>query len=681
MSNCYYNYHIDSGTIEDAKRKCVYIKYHISGIREEGKTYRIDNVYIHFPVIDGVQIEPVKLPSFYAENIYWGETQRYQVGVCSDVKTRGVIERDVYVIPSSPDGVNYIFNAIFRSYRWREADIRYGEKVRYGQKRPILSQDLCPYLHIPTDTKLKCYYSGEEMSAPHSLATKMGAPRRCAPYRMQQILTPKGKQYAIWEREIRKNCYFCESLGVYVDKECVAHKQGKKHPKCLGYCLSKRAVAKLGIAICGRCGKNAITKERKHKVKKQYLCDDCRRKMSMWDSRGISYTPIVKKNGVRTYGIEFEFNDIVARGEMKKDIVALNIDGVKFGVWGDGSVHNGYEVVSQPSDRRTITKATRALCAVVNGYPHTYNASGIHVHVQDKNIAAEQVFKVWLILEKFAYSMLPRERRDETHVRLFCEESFRKILDVTKNLTEALKYQRHIDDKYTSMNLTPMMQGEARINWDSFWCNRCGTGEPEECQCGYVAEYEEENTRPNTGGTVEVRAHHATADARAIVHWLKFIDAIWDLAKTATDRDCKKLYTFCKKPIGHSDKICKMLKLNKGTVKFIQEKQRLYSMPYEERIPLLNKWERIYYHITNEDAQARELSIQQAHDEAAAINEESSMEIDDEDPTPSRLRVGNQESAFRFTEANGYILTVEETREWNNPVADFTAENPIPEIF
>ena len=512
-----------------------------------------------------------------------------------------------YFFPCTPETMRLIFDVVFRSYRWRDDDVENGAEFLEGEEREIIPSNWCPYLHIPTDTTFTSFYSRKKLYGAHSLAIKLGADMRRAPERMQSILTDVGTRYATYPTEIRENCFWCEQLNVYVDKKAIAFDQHTTHDNCLGKCISKKAAKGMKLVQCERCEKRATQKTKESKVKGRHLCNDCLYELQGWEETGVDYTPVrtSKDLNARTYGIELEINDIQARGEMQRDIASMNIEGVKFGIWEDGSVYEGYEIVSNPAERRTLTRAMKVLCDKINEFPHSYNRSGLHVHVQDRRADGEKVFRAWLMLERFAYSFLPKERWGADYVGTYGRHSYETIMERTTDMEDAFDFQCNFDEKYQSINLCPLYHDSRH-------------------------------------GTIEVRAMHATTDYRAIAHWLRFLEGIWKFSMRAKDSDWKRLYDLSGKKFTNSKKICKMLKLPKATRQFIREKQKLYDMDYEQRIPLMNKHELIWYGITPKEIESNRITMEDRlilQREAQNMSNENSRDVNDdiqETPVPRR---------------------------------------------
>jgi hypothetical protein len=484
-------------------------------------------------------------------------------------------------IPRTSDGHIAVYNYIFRSYKWRVDD---RDNIGYIPKKRLRS-NLCPYCHRVSKNKLTCYYSGDKLTAPCKECLADNAPMRRAPHRAQPIVAKGKKVFAIWPDQVKKNCYYCEVLNEYIDKHDIAYDQKREHAACLGYCISKLA-AKNGVVKCDKCD-CGLLKSKKNKVKGKYRCHRCLNEAVGYQPKHIDYVPA--DNSKNLYGIEVEINDIVAIKELAEDIAAINISGLEFGVWSDGSIHSGFEIVSKPASKELLLKGIKEVCNIINEYPHSYEKAGIHVHVSSP-VAPHKLFRTWLALERFAYSFLPASRKHAEYVRYFDLDfdSFKHI----SNLDDAYELQKEFDSKYCSINLGNWFWDDTE---EECFCEDCDVYDSYGCDCGYIQDMRSESYGQKSEGTVEFRAHHATADYSSIYNWIMFLDHLIEFSASADDETLERLFNLCRRPIGNSKAICKLLKLHKSLSKFIADKQFIYNLDSYEAEPLLNKNEKIFY--------------------------------------------------------------------------------------
>lgn len=146
----------------------------------------------------------------------------------------------------------------------------------------------------------------------------------------------------------------------------------------------------------------------------------------------------------------------------------------------DGSVSNGFELVSPPMDFNDDTfAAIRNICTILQDAGCGVNQScGFHVHIEVAQLAAKHVANIYNRYRKFQYKInnfLSRDRRNNTYCR--AAQSDLVPADTIADLA------RQRPDRYATVNLQSFIKY----------------------------------------GTIEFRQHQGTINASDIISWVKFL--------------------------------------------------------------------------------------------------------------------------------------------------------------
>lgn len=482
-------------------------------------------------------------------------------------------------------GSELLFDILYNNVTWRECD-----KIDSSEKKRVAS-GICPYCAINSATVYRSCFSNNSTFGTCEECCGLGAKVR-RHERMQKVLvSDKSFEYAFFPSEMC-NTYFCKHLKIYV-KENMVHTHLKQvHDYAKSMCISKAVAKNIKFVDCSKC---KVKCEKVNKIKKEYFCDAC---ISEYRSfRGKSPSMDSVKKG-RTYGVELEINDIKGISLLCDDLRQCETP-CEIGFWTDGSVHDGFEIVTQPSTKSDVLKTAHSICEAVKQYPHTYRSSGLHVHVKDSSAKTNRVFRVWLAMENFVYSVLPESRQKNSFCHRFNVKEWDTLHKSTMYGQDCYDFQKNYDGKYTSINLCNIYGGDNSSDSCEGDCGRCedcydncvysGCDECDGCECAH-----DDNSDGGEHGTIEFRCHHATADYKTIKHFVTLIDRVVDFSSNKND-DHKKLFTLSQNPIANCSKICKLLNFPKRTAAFFDQKQKFLMTPIEERKISMDKYDRIEY--------------------------------------------------------------------------------------
>ena len=455
-------------------------------IKTETNGKKIDNRIVFLKLPHG---SDCKLEKFF--EIYWhNDIWKHRLAKHGNVILRNAqgFQRDLFRIALRHMKRN-VDGAMYSGERDPETGREVGSEPREKRKyfRKSLPANRCPFCKCEVTEREKCTFCTLECFGVCATCRSMGAPALHAPRRMTYIHTKAGKKEpCCFPHCSRKYASQCESCNRWIAKDLMGkmlRREGNRRRALCTDCIEKR-----NITACASCH-SVIEQRTQWKDSQGFKCERCFSRNNNFKTKNVKMQVVTKsKNVKRTYGIELEINDVHKCEYLAQEIADLNIGGVQFNVWPDGSVHHGMELVSFPAEKAVLLAAIKEMCKRVRKYKHTYNQAGLHVHIKEEGIDVAGIFKLWLALEPFTFSLLPEYRKSEWGRMLAPDaKRFAQALDSIGSEEEARKW--HGSSRYTSCNLLAL----------------------------------------DEHGTIEIRCHHATTDYREIYHWLSYLNAIWEV--------------------------------------------------------------------------------------------------------------------------------------------------------
>lgn len=218
--------------------------------------------------------------------------------------------------------------------------------------------------------------------------------------------------------------------------------------------------------------------------------------------------------GARRFGLEIEFH-----GNANLVAEAMRAEGLQCsresynhhtrGYWKivpDGSVHNGAELVSPPLQGEEGRRQVEAACRALRAAGATVsNATGLHVHheVTDLSVRAfSRVFSFWNRAQRSIDCFVPASRRDNQYATRLSSGEVAAIEQLANSATPSRRMTRAV-----VRNNLRFISRYRTINVQSF---------------------------PRYG-TIEIRQHQGTLNAKKIMEWVAFGQSVFAWAKSRAE--------------------------------------------------------------------------------------------------------------------------------------------------
>jgi hypothetical protein len=201
----------------------------------------------------------------------------------------------------------------------------------------------------------------------------------------------------------------------------------------------------------------------------------------------------------------------------------------RMSIHADGSIPNsGFEINTSPAKGEAFNEQINEVCDILKeGEAWVDNSCGLHVHVDARDLSADDIFKtliIWRKIEKKMFGLCKRGRARSEWCRsmkksfnhyvnlprwekqpVFKAKTniFEKQIQMLKQRAKFLHNLIEEGDKYTAINFIHLSNGDY--------------------------------------GTVENRMHEGTIDKNKILKWAKTNSKLFDLVKNISLKDAKKM--------------------------------------------------------------------------------------------------------------------------------------------
>lgn len=234
------------------------------------------------------------------------------------------------------------------------------------------------------------------------------------------------------------------------------------------------------FAFCESCGNECYRED----LDSDYLCEDCRHESRVINN--YTYKPIPKffgTNSKRFFGIELEVENI-DETIYNEDMAEIIVNESLFYCKSDGSLSNGFEIVSYPASFDYWKKHSLAFLSTLqtNGF-RSYNTDscGIHIHVSKNSVSQLTLYKMLTFFSNNIELIKTISQRKEdklqswasvsTDKRSFCEISKKKGGHVGRYVAINLQNQNTIEFRifrgtlYKQSFLKNIEFVDSLINW------------------------------------------------------------------------------------------------------------------------------------------------------------------------------------------------------------------------
>lgn len=196
----------------------------------------------------------------------------------------------------------------------------------------------------------------------------------------------------------------------------------------------------------------------------------------------------------------------------------------------DGSVRgpNPYELSTTPRNGNDFEVMIDALCQSLNEHQATVNSScGFHVHVDARDLCwldIKKVTRLWSIVEPALFGMVPPSRQHNQYT-VPCAAKFERIFGKQRS-------EQAVENRVAVAEYGSVREYQA-CKRNHYW----GTsGDPR-------SRYAALNLHSWVyRGTLEIRLHNGTTDARKIKNWTLLCAGLVDFATSHTFTQIKRLY-------------------------------------------------------------------------------------------------------------------------------------------
>lgn len=257
----------------------------------------------------------------------------------------------------------------------------------------------------------------------------------CNKYKILDFNVPHSKERLYICKQCAKKikiCNICYKITNDI-KEIVVNMQIKE--KMCENCLSKR------YYLCKKCGSY------------HYIGEDC---PDIWR---YDMKPILKfiGEGTRHYGIELEISnrESLESDKRKKAYAAevIEIFGHNFYIKHDGSVSNGFEVVSHPMTRKKIfdyfTEEKFKKLKDLGFRKHS--SCGLHMHITRTSIDRKALLRIFKFIRAHSSKIFSITKRGSSAISNYCTPI--NDINLIEEYTKKNNYV-HNTEKYTAVRLT-----------------------------------------------------------------------------------------------------------------------------------------------------------------------------------------------------------------------------------
>ena len=222
------------------------------------------------------------------------------------------------------------------------------------------------------------------------------------------------------------------------------------------------------FVVCSECGELLNRRTAIHRGD-NWFCSDCARIVHDY---AYKPEPIFIGSGNRFYGMELEMEN--RTGEIESWLLDKSNDERVYYLKHDGSLHDGFEVVTHPHSIAAFI-AAKPFWEEISAYvtkkgmrSHETERCGLHFHVSRKGLGSNEtqrlrtIERVIYLYEKYFREFLLLSRRTESQLEEWARRYLDECGDVTMpRVTSAIRGNNR--DKYRAINLRPSETIEFRI--------------------------------------------------------------------------------------------------------------------------------------------------------------------------------------------------------------------------